>query len=502
MADQLKLPELGEGIEEAQVLSVLVSKGDIVKKDQTVIEVETEKATAEVPSELEGKVTEVHVEEGKAIRVGDPIISVEAGPAGSSKHGNGAEPRDESDREEGADSQTEADAEAGAKKQSADKTRAKGRKRRRGGREEDPLDEPGKEGDAEEEPDGEVEPEPSSRRTETRPPQPRAPAAPAKIVYLEEPETGDSAVPASPSVRRLARELGVAVGGVPGTGPGGRISAEDVKSFARRLIVERTAQGPQPVLAARAAAPGGRAAPALPDFSQWGEVEREPMTALRRAAADVLATAWAQAPMVTQFDRADITELETFRERYGSRVEAAGGKLTVTAVAVKVAAAALRIFPRFNASLDIAEQEIVLKHYVHVGVAVDTPGGLMVPVIRDADTKNVTEIAVELGELAERARNRKISLDELKGGSFSVSNLGGLGTTYFSPIVNWPEVAILGLGRAAVEAVHRDGAFVPRRILPLAVTYDHRLIDGADAARFLRWIAEALENPMLLALEG
>jgi pyruvate dehydrogenase E2 component (dihydrolipoamide acetyltransferase) len=324
-------------------------------------------------------------------------------------------------------------------------------------------------------------------------------------VYLEENAAPNLAarplpaatVPASPSVRRLARELGVDINQVPGTDPGGRISEEDVKSFTRRLL-----NAPRPSTPTLVTAEPRSGAPGLPDFSQWGPVQREPMTAIRRATADAMSHAWAQAPMVTQFDRADITELDAFRASYAGRAEAAGVKLTVTAVAVKIAAGALRRFPQFNASVDIQEQEVILKQYVNVGVAVDTEHGLMVPVIRDADRKNVIRIASDLGELAEKARKRKIALEDLKGGTFSVSNLGGLGTTYFSPIVNWPEAAILGMGRSNVEAVFRDGAFVPRTILPLAVTYDHRLIDGADAARFLRWIAEALESPLLLAVEG
>jgi pyruvate dehydrogenase E2 component (dihydrolipoamide acetyltransferase) len=305
-------------------------------------------------------------------------------------------------------------------------------------------------------------------------------------------------VAAAPSVRRLARELGVDVTEVVGTGPAGRISMDDVKSHARRLITQG-ARGPAP-----AAVPAGspRTAPPLPDFTQWGSVERVPMSAIRRATAEAMTTAWTTVPMVTQFDRADVTELEAFRKRYADRAEQAGAKLTLTAMAVRITAAALNVFPKFNASVDVDSREVIYKMFVNVGVAVDTEHGLMVPVIRDADQKNVIEIATELGDLAERARSRKVSLDELRGGTFSISNLGGLGTTNFSPIVNWPEAAILGMGRTSTEAVFTDGAFVPRRILPLAVTYDHRLIDGADAARFLRWIAEAMENPMLIALEG
>jgi pyruvate dehydrogenase E2 component (dihydrolipoamide acetyltransferase) len=304
-------------------------------------------------------------------------------------------------------------------------------------------------------------------------------------------------------VRRLARELGIDVNDVPGTGPDGRISLEDVKAYARQIL-----SGAAPTLEDRGAprisnAPAAAfSIPDLPDFSRFGEVERVTTNKVRKVTAETMALSWNVIPHVTQFDRADITELEPWRARYAPRVEAAGGKLTVTAIAVKVVASALKVFPKFNASYDHREQELVLKKYINVGVAVDTDHGLLVPVIRDADRKNITTIAAELAELSEKSRTRKIALDDLQGANFNISNLGGLGTTYFSPIVAWPQVAVLGMGRANVEAVHRDGAFVPRSILPLAVSYDHRAVDGADCARFLRWIAEAMEQPLLLALEG
>jgi pyruvate dehydrogenase E2 component (dihydrolipoamide acetyltransferase) len=226
------------------------------------------------------------------------------------------------------------------------------------------------------------------------------------------------------------------------------------------------------------------------------------MSSVRRKTSEQMALSWSSIPHVTQFDQADVTQLEELRKRYAERVEAAGGKLTVTAIVLKVVAGALKRFPKFNASLDLEHQEIVYRKAVHIGVAVDTERGLLVPVIRGADQKSLLEIAVELTGLADRARNRKVTIDELRGGGFSITNLGGLGTTYFSPIVNWPEVAVLGIGRAATQAVWTGGEFAPRLILPLSISFDHRVIDGADAARFLRWIAEALEQPMLLILEG
>jgi len=290
-------------------------------------------------------------------------------------------------------------------------------------------------------------------------------------------------------VRRMARELGVEIDQVTGTGSEGRISIEDVKEHAKRLV---TGAGRN----------GGAAAEPLPDFSRWGQVERQPMRAVRRKTADHLSSAWATIPHVTQHDLADITALEDLRKRYAKQAEAAGGALTVTAILVKVVAAAMKIFPQFNASIDMAAGELILKRYVNIGVAVDTDRGLLVPVIRDADAKNILQLSVELSQLAEKARSRKIALEEMQGGCMSISNLGGIGGTSFTPIINAPEVAILGVSRARMEPVYKDGQFVPRLMLPLSLSYDHRVVDGADGIRFLRWIVEALEQPFLLALQG
>jgi len=284
----------------------------------------------------------------------------------------------------------------------------------------------------------------------------------------------------------------VAIAEVVGSGRAGRITRGDVKAHAKRLIEGRAPSAPG---AAAAAAP-------IPDFTRWGKVRREPLTAVRRATAAAMAHAWTAVPHVSQFDRADITQLEALRKKFNARPEAEGRKLTVTAMVIKTVAAALRRFPEFNASLDPAADAVVFKDYVHVGVAVDTERGLLVPVIRDVDRKPLFDVVHELSDLAVRARGKKLKPDEMQGGTFTVSNLGGLGTTHFSPIVNWPEVAILGVGRAEVQAVMDQGQFQPRLILPLSVSYDHRLIDGANAARFLRWIAEALEQPLLMLLEG
>ncbi len=451
MAIEFTLPELGEHIESAEVVRVLVSVGDRVEKDQPLLEVETDKASIEVPSPANGTVTALHVREGDTVRVGQPLLTLEETTAEAGEK-----------------------AEAGVETKEAAKVMI--REERRVDRE--PIVEP-------------TEPSatstPSSRRAAVveftrRPPRPATHAEAARRV-----------IPAAPSVRRLARELGIDIQDVPGSGPGGRISVQDVKNYARRLLGERKAETPAAALPT---------APPLPDFSQWGEIERRPMSNVRRITAENMSRAWALIPHVTQHDKADITELERLRKQFAPRAEAAGGKLTITAIILKVAAAALKAFPQFNTSLDVANNEIIYKKYYHIGVAVDTDRGLLVPVIRDVDKKNLIELAVELHHMAEKARARKLTVDELQGGTFSITNLGGIGGTSFSPIVYYPQVAILGVSRAQWEPALIDGQFQPRLILPLSLSYDHRVIDGADAARFLRWIAEALEQPFRLILEG
>ena len=293
--------------------------------------------------------------------------------------------------------------------------------------------------------------------------------------------------PASPAIRRLARELGIDINKVVGTGPEGRIDEEDVKNYVKEIISR-----------APAARSAGETLAPLPDFAKWGQIERKPMSNVRRATAEHLAQAWHNVPQVTQFDSADVTELENLRRRFSDPQNSGGPKITVTAIALKVVAAALQKFPQFAASIDMAGREIIYKHYCNIGIAVDTSYGLIVPVVRDADQKSIPQLARELTELSERAREKKLSLEEMAGGVFTITNLGGIGGTGFSPIVNYPEVAILGISRLSVEPRHVDGSFQPRKILPLSLSYDHRLIDGADAARFLRWVAEALEQPAML----
>jgi pyruvate dehydrogenase E2 component (dihydrolipoamide acetyltransferase) len=445
MADTLRVPELGEGVESVDVVAVLIKVGESVALDQPVIEVETEKASVEVPSTIEGLITEIHVQVGDSLRTGAPIIGVDGVPPAAEPEAKGQAAAETGDEV----------ADIAAVQQ-------------------------------DEIPVPKLEPEPEEDTGSTT--QAAPPTAPFEAQVG--PDSPRARVPAAPTVRRFARELGVDIADVPGSGPGGRITVEDVKAFANRLLSQI------------ADSPLRAPSPELPHFEVWGTVRREAMSKIRQVTARNLSRAWLTAPQVTNHDLVDITELEKLRKGYRTRVEAAGGRLTLTAIMVKVVASALKIFPGLNASIDTAATEIIFKDYVHVGVAVDTDRGLLVPVIRNADKKNITEIAVELDDLAARARDRKLKPDEMQGASFSISNLGGIGGTGFSPIVNWPEVAILGVSRGRVEPVWSDGEFRPRLMLPLSLSYDHRLVDGADAARYLRWVAEALEQPLLLALEG
>ena len=463
---EFKVPELGENVAGGDVMRVMVNPGDTIARDQPVLELETDKATIEVPSTVAGTVKEVRVKKGDKVSVGAVVFTVDEGASG----GNGA-----------SSSQKAAKAEETPAAQ-PQKTEAP------------PAAE--SKPPAETRPDHKVismPPRGTPEAPAVAPPPPPPPAARAD-------GNGDRGpvAPASPAVRRLAREIGVNVDEVQGTGPGGRISQEDVKEHARRIL----SSVPSTAGAAGGAAAGVRAARALPDFQKWGEVERQPLSNIRRATAEHLSYAWNAIPHVTQFDRADVTALEELRKKFKDQIAKQGGNLTVTAMLVRILATAVRKFPQFNASIDTERGELIFKKYVNVGVAVDTDRGLLVPVIRNADRKNISEISIEINQLAARARDKKLTLEEMSGGGISISNLGGIGGTYFTPIVNWPEVAILGVSRTITEPVWKDTAFQPRQMLPLSLSYDHRVIDGADAMRFLRWVAEAIEQPFLLSLIG
>jgi len=472
MSIEVKLPELGENIESGKIVQVMVSPGDTVAREQPILELETDKAVIEVPSSAAGVVEEVKVREGDDIEIGAVILTL---------------------------SQKGEEKEAGAKKDSADERKAAAEDEAPPAEEKEgaKIEERAEESHEEKEDVTAEEPEAEGEKAEAGTAAPvmehEAPAATEPNPRGEKPDLAREVAPAAPSVRRFAREIGIRINQVPGTGPGGRISLEDVKRYAKTLNEQRA--GAKCLMQGIAVEP-------LPDFSKWGEVERQSMSSIRKKTAQHLSYAWATIPHVTQFDEADVTDLEAMRRQYGSRAEAAGGKLTVTAILLKIVAAALKKFPQFNASVDMEKQEIVYKKYVHIGVAVDTEHGLLVPVLRDVDRKNMVTLSAELAELSRKARARKLTLEEMQGGNFSISNLGGIGGTAFAPVVNSPEVAILGVSRAAMKPVWRDGEFVPRLVMPLALSYDHRLIDGADAARFLRWVAEAVEQPFLLPLEG
>jgi pyruvate dehydrogenase E2 component (dihydrolipoamide acetyltransferase) len=308
-----------------------------------------------------------------------------------------------------------------------------------------------------------------------------------------------AAVPASPTVRRMARELGVDIGRVHGTGPGGRITAEDVNSFAKSIITGATPSQPQlhVVGSTTAAAPVQKP---LPDFTRYGEIERTPMSKVRAITAQSMSYAWNSVPHVTQHDEADITELDTFRKQMAEEVKAQGIRVTPLAFLMKACVAALQRFPQFNASLSPEGDQLILKQYWHLGVAVDTPNGLVVPVIRDVDKKGVLQLAKELGEVSAKARDGKLSPADMQGGTFSISSLGGIGGSSFTPIINAPEVAILGASRSVTRPQWRDGSFVPRLMLPLSLSYDHRVVDGAEGARFITFLTGVLSDIRRLVL--
>ena len=437
MAREFKLPDLGEGLTEAEIVNVLVKAGDEIQEDQAVLLVETEKAQVELPSPFGGRVAAVHVQAGQRVKVGAVLLSF--------ADGAGATP----------------------------KTAAV------------PASSPRVAG-------------PAARAT---------PAAAAVA------PTGGLPPAATPATRRLARELGVELTQVHATGPGGRILDDDVRAAAsgRRAtaapaarVEGATAPPPAHTGPAEPARPLATppALPALPRFEQWGPVEREPLRNIRRRSAEHLALAWAVIPHVTQHDQADITELETMRRRHQKRGGEGSADLTLTVFLVKAVAIALRSHPRFNASLDHGTGELVLKRYYNVGVAVDTDQGLVVPVVRGVDGKGLRELGAELAALVARTREGRATLEDLRGGTFTVTNTGALGGTGATPIINYPEVAILGVGRGRLTPVVRDGQIVPRLVLPLSLAFDHRVIDGMEAARFSTELVGLLEAPERLFLEG
>ena len=424
---EVRVPDIGD-YKDVEVIEVAVQAGDTVAVDATLITLETEKATMDVPSTAAGVIRELRVGRGSRVSQGDVIAVVEGA--------------------------------ADAK----------------------PAPRPESQSSPQPAPQPSPQPAPAKAAGAGMPaPQPAPAQAAGGVKVLDSP--GFSTAHASPSIRRFARELGVDLAQVRGTGSKDRITEQDVKAYVKRLLTQGVA-------------PAGAALPRVPtvDFAAFGPVERQPLGRIQKISGPRLHASWVNLPHVTQFDEADITEMEATRAKLKDEATARGIKLTPLAFVMRACVQALQAFPHFGASLDADAGELVLKKYVHVGFAADTPNGLVVPVVRDADRKDVFELARELAALSEKARAGKLAAAEMQGGVFTISSLGGIGGTAFTPIINAPEVAILGVSRASHRPVYEGGAFVPRLMLPLSLSYDHRVIDGADAVRFTTFLAKALAD--------
>ncbi|HSQ68704.1 MAG TPA: 2-oxo acid dehydrogenase subunit E2 [Steroidobacteraceae bacterium] len=453
---EVRVPDLGD-FEDVEIIDVLVQPGDTVEVEASLITLETEKATMDVPSTVAGVVQELKVGRGDRVSKGDLVVLVE--PSGEpAAAGAGAEseaPVQASGTGDAAAGGPTAESPGAAADQgaaSAERADSAGRAETRG--------------------------EPAERDATAD----RSAARPGAEAVVDEP--GFSRSHASPSVRKFARELGVDLSRVEGTGPKGRILADDVKAHVKRL------------LSAAPAAAGGGPMPSVPevDFAAYGPIERRPLSRIQKIAGPRLHASWVNVPHVTQFDESDITEMEEARRRLKDEAEARGIKLTPLAFVMRACVQALQAFPHFCSSLDAKTGELVLKKYLHLGFAADTPNGLVVPVLRDADRKDVYELARELASLSEKAREGKLTAGQMQGGCFTISSLGGIGGTAFTPIINAPEVAILGVSRAVRRPVYQNDVLVPRLMLPLSLSYDHRVIDGADAVRFTTFLGQALAD--------
>ncbi len=429
MSIEFKLQALKENVEIVEVNAIKVNLGDIVTKDQPLIEVQADKAALEVPSPAAGKITQILIKQGDQVKIGQLIFVIDPIGAG-------------------------AGAAAGAAAASATPP---------------PV------------PQKTTKPAPTTTATA---PVPVATATATKTAPIVLAHDDNKVIPAGPSTRRIARELGVDLGHVPGTGRHGRVSEDDVRTFVRGS-------------GSNGSSGGSISVPPLPRFEDFGTVERQPMSAIRRATARQMSLSWSIVPHVTQSDVSDITDFEAFRKS-----QSKGPKFTISAFAMKAAVVLLKEYPVFNSSIDVAGNQIIHKKFYNIGVAVDTENGLLVPVIRDVDKKSIVELAEELTSIAERARQRKLDSKDLTGGTFTITNLGGIGGTGFTPIVNYPEVAILGISRGRLQPVVHNGEIVPRLMMPLSLSYDHRVIDGAVAARFTRRLAEMLENPYQLLIHA
>ncbi|NBT62224.1 MAG: biotin/lipoyl-binding protein [Planctomycetia bacterium] len=422
MSIEFKLQALKENVEIVEVNAIKVNLGDIVTKDQPLIEVQADKAALEVPSPAAGKITQILIKQGDQVKIGQLIFVIDPVGAGAAVASSSPPPVPQ-------------------------KTPVAA-----------PIHAPA------------AVPVATATATKTAP-----------IVLAHD---DNKVIPAGPSTRRIARELGVDLGHVPGTGRHGRVSEDDVRSFVRGS-------------GSNGSSGGSISVPPLPRFEDFGTVERQPMSAIRRATARQMSLSWSIVPHVTQSDVSDITDFEAFRKS-----QSKGPKFTISAFAMKAVVVLLKEYPVFNSSIDVAGNQIIHKKFYNIGVAVDTENGLLVPVIRDVDKKSIVELAEELTSIAERARQRKLDSKDLTGGTFTITNLGGIGGTGFTPIVNYPEVAILGISRGRLEPVVHNGEIVPRLMMPLSLSYDHRVIDGAVAARFTRRLAEMLENPYQLLIHA
>ncbi len=436
MAIEFKLPEVSDGVKTVDIAEIKVKPGDVITAGQVVMDLETEKAVVELECPHAGTVAKVHVSAGQSVAIGSPLLSIEA--AASVGHVSNVPP---------------APATAVTSKPAAP-----------------PATKP--------------------KAAAAQPaPTPSLTAQPSSLT----PASDHPPAPAGPATRRLARDLGVDLHQVTGSGPGGRITQEDVQNYVKNILEGR---------ASAPAGGGAIATPQLPDFSQFGTVERQAQNKIAKVSASSLSMSWQTIPHVTQHDLIDITDLEEARKRFGETFGKNGPKVTMTAIVMKALIPALKAFPHVNASLDAAKSELILKRYYHIGCAVDTPNGLLVPVVKNVDQKSIAQIAADLADLAARAREKKLKPDEMTGATFTVTNLGGIGGTAFTPIVNWPEVAILGLSRSRTELKLHGGAVVERLMLPLSLSYDHRVINGADGARFVAKLGSMLNDFFALLAEA
>lgn len=470
MSQEFKFTDPGEGLHEAEILEVHVSEGDQVEDGDTVLTVETDKASTDVPAPFSGTIEKMHVQEGDTVEVGDVLITYR-----------------EAGAEEGAEQEEEAEEDTAQEEEKEKEQEPQEEEEKKEGQD--------AEEDQEEKAAGKEEAEPSEDKEESKPREGKNKKQ--RRAAAEEKPSRDGPVPAAPSTRRLAREKGVDLRALEPSGPQGRVTAEDVEAAAR--------SGKRPERKHTSTLTPSVAPGPLPDFSQWGEVERTPLRSIRRTTAQRMAQSWSQIPHVYHQDVADITELERFRREHESSAQAKGGKFTLTVLVMKALVFALKEFPRFNASLDTENEEIILKRYFHIGMAVATDHGLLAPVIRDVDKRNLTELTAAVTAMAEKTRNGEVKREDMQGACTTVTNPGAMGGTAFTPLINYPQVAILGMAQARLEPVVRgdlrEYKIEPRLRLPLVLGFDHRVNDGAEAARFVTTLVRSLGDPESLLLK-